>query len=73
MIFVNPFGGKKKGLKIWEKDVQPLMTIAGIETKMLVTERVGHARDTLMNADLSDFHVRNFYRISLQFSFRYFI
>lgn len=53
--------------------MQPLMTIAGIETKMLVTERVGHARDTLMNADLSDFHVRNFYRISLQFSFRYFI
>lgn len=58
LLFVNPFGGKKKGPKIWEKDVQPLMTIAGIETKMLVTERVGHARDTLLTADLSDFHVR---------------
>ncbi|XP_076634236.1 ceramide kinase isoform X2 [Colletes latitarsis] len=56
LLFVNPFGGKKKGVKIWEKDVQPLMTIAGIETKMLVTERVGHARDTLLTADLSDFH-----------------
>ncbi|KOC62165.1 Ceramide kinase [Habropoda laboriosa] len=56
LLFVNPFGGKKKGLKIWEKDVQPLMTIAGIETKMLITERMGHARDTLLNADLSDFH-----------------
>ncbi|KOX79352.1 Ceramide kinase [Melipona quadrifasciata] len=39
LLFVNPFGGKKKGLKIWEKDVQPLMTIAGIDTKILVTER----------------------------------
>ena len=56
LLFVNPFGGKKKGLKIWEKDVQPLMTIAGIDTKMLVTERVGHARDTLLSVDLSDFH-----------------
>ncbi|XP_076243330.1 ceramide kinase [Calliopsis andreniformis] len=56
LLFVNPFGGKKKGLKIWEKDVQPLMTIAGIETKMLITERMGHARDMLLTADLSDFH-----------------
>lgn len=57
LLFVNPFGGKKKGLKIWEKDVQPLMTIAGIDTKILVTERVGHARDILLSVDLSDFHV----------------
>ncbi|RLU21065.1 hypothetical protein DMN91_007681 [Ooceraea biroi] len=56
MIFINPFGGKKKGVKIWEKDVQPLMTIAGIETKMMVTERAGHIRDTLLTADLSDLH-----------------
>ncbi|XP_006566593.1 ceramide kinase isoform X3 [Apis mellifera] len=56
LLFVNPFGGKKKGLKIWEKDVQPLMTIAGIETKMLVTERVNHIRDILLSTDLTDFH-----------------
>lgn len=59
MLFVNPIGGKKKGLKIWEKDVQPLMTIAGIETKMVITERAGHIRETLLTADLSDLHVRN--------------
>lgn len=65
MLFVNPFGGKKKGVKIWEKDVQPLMTIAGVETKMLITERVGYARDILLTADLSDFHVScNFALIS---------
>ncbi|KAF7393296.1 hypothetical protein HZH66_009129 [Vespula vulgaris] len=56
MLFVNPIGGKKKGLKIWEKDVQPLMTIAGIETKMMITERAGHIRETLLTADLSDLH-----------------
>jgi len=57
MLFINPIGGKKKGIKIWEKDVQPLMTIAGIETKMMVTERAGHIRDALLTADLSDLHV----------------
>ena len=57
MLFINPTGGKKKGVKIWEKDVQPLMTIAGIETKMMVTERAGHIRDALLTADLSDLHV----------------
>ncbi|CAL1678810.1 unnamed protein product [Lasius platythorax] len=56
MLFINPIGGKKKGVKIWEKDVQPLMTIAGIETKMMVTERAGHIRDILLTADLSDLH-----------------
>lgn len=57
MLFINPIGGKKKGVKIWEKDVQPLMTIAGIETKMMITERAGHIRDALLTADLSDLHV----------------
>lgn len=57
MLFINPVGGKKKGVKIWEKDVQPLMTIAGIETKMIITERAGHIRDVLLTADLSDLHV----------------
>lgn len=57
MLFINPIGGKKKGIKIWEKDVQPLMTIAGIETKMMITERAGHIRDALLTADLSDLHV----------------
>lgn len=67
MLFVNPVGGKKKGVKIWEKDVQPLMTIAGIETKMMVTERTGHIRDTLLTADLSDLHVSFDFAFSIPF------
>ncbi|XP_043283824.1 ceramide kinase isoform X2 [Venturia canescens] len=56
MFFVNPFGGKKKGTKIWEKQVQPLMHIAGVETKMVMTERAGHIRDTLLSSNLDDVH-----------------
>ncbi|XP_033220098.1 ceramide kinase isoform X2 [Belonocnema kinseyi] len=54
LVFVNPYGGKKKGLIIWEKKVQPLMVIAGIETKLIVTERAGHIRDTLLTISLDD-------------------
>ncbi|XP_046623003.1 ceramide kinase isoform X1 [Neodiprion virginianus] len=54
MVFVNPIGGKKKGLKIWESDVQPLLAIAGVEARMLVTERAGHIRDTLLTCNLDD-------------------
>ncbi|XP_034941938.1 ceramide kinase [Chelonus insularis] len=54
LVFVNPFGGKKKGTKIWEKQVQPLMRLAGIETKIIITERAGHIHDCLLNSNLDD-------------------
>ncbi|KAH0553836.1 ceramide kinase [Cotesia glomerata] len=54
IVFVNPFGGKKKGNKIWEKQVQPLMKIAGVETKTIITERAGHIHDCLLNSNLDD-------------------
>lgn len=59
ILFVNPFGGKKKGLQIWEKSVQPLMGIAGVEAKVIVTERAGHIRDILLNCELDSYQVEN--------------
>lgn len=56
-MFVNPFGGKKKGLQIWEKKVQPLMNIAGVDVKLIVTERAGHIKDTLLSIGLEEFQV----------------
>lgn len=54
MFFVNPFGGKKRGLKIWKREVEPLLAIAGVETKLMVTERAGHIRDVLLTCSLDD-------------------
>lgn len=61
IVFVNPFGGKKKGNKIWEKQVQPLMKIAGVETKTIITERAGHIHDCLLNSNLDDIEVYYFF------------
>ncbi|KAK7793254.1 hypothetical protein R5R35_010247 [Gryllus longicercus] len=48
LLFVNPYGGKQKGMKIYEKQVKPLFEIAGIDAKIVVTQRPNHARDALL-------------------------
>lgn len=55
MVFVNPFGGKKKGLQIYEQVVKPLFVIAGTELDLTVTQRANHARNILETEDLSGF------------------
>ncbi|PIM98525.1 Ceramide kinase [Handroanthus impetiginosus] len=55
LVFVHPRSGKGHGCRIWEA-VAPLFFQAKVETKVIVTERVGHARDVLAsitNRDLS--------------------
>ncbi|XP_011299241.1 ceramide kinase [Fopius arisanus] len=55
LVFINPYGGKKRGKKIWQKEVQPLMRITGIETRTIITERAGHITDILLNSNLDGF------------------
>ncbi|XP_021926264.1 ceramide kinase isoform X2 [Zootermopsis nevadensis] len=54
LIFVNPYGGKKIGLKIYEKQVKPLFLVAGIEVNAIITQRQFHARDTLLNCSFDN-------------------
>ncbi|KAI3458341.1 hypothetical protein Pfo_015004 [Paulownia fortunei] len=55
LVFVHPRSGKGHGCRIWEA-VAPLFSQAKVKTKVIVTERAGHARDLLAsitNRDLS--------------------
>lgn len=45
---MNPYGGKKRGQKIYEKNVKPLLARAGIETKVVITEYQNHAHKTIL-------------------------
>ncbi|XP_015786759.1 ceramide kinase [Tetranychus urticae] len=47
MIFINPYGGKKKGPKIYRDKIAPLFAIAGCSTNVITTQRVNHARDVI--------------------------
>ncbi|CAL4967927.1 unnamed protein product [Urochloa decumbens] len=55
MVFVHPLCGKGRGVRNWET-VAPLFDKAKIKTKVIVTERAGHAYDTL--ASLSDIELK---------------
>ncbi|TNM87130.1 hypothetical protein fugu_007360 [Takifugu bimaculatus] len=53
LVFINPFGGKKKGRKIYHSLVAPLFELAGISSHL--TERANQARDHLLKKDLIGF------------------
>ncbi|CAG07450.1 unnamed protein product, partial [Tetraodon nigroviridis] len=55
LVFINPFGGKKKGRKIYYSLVAPLFELAGISSHVIVTERANQARDHLLKKDLTGF------------------
>ncbi|KAJ4731961.1 Diacylglycerol kinase, partial [Rhynchospora pubera] len=46
LVLVHPLCGKGKGLKTWET-VAPVFSQAKVETKVIVTERAGHAYDVV--------------------------
>ncbi|KAG0534855.1 hypothetical protein BDA96_04G315800 [Sorghum bicolor] len=57
MVFVHPLCGKGRGVRNWET-VSPLFIRAKIKTKVIVTQRAGHAYDTL--SSLSDIELKAF-------------
>ncbi|KAL3048453.1 hypothetical protein OYC64_007092 [Pagothenia borchgrevinki] len=47
LVYINPYGGKRRGKRIYEQKVAPLFGRACISTDVIVTERANHARDHL--------------------------
>ncbi|XP_073731415.1 ceramide kinase [Misgurnus anguillicaudatus] len=55
LVFINPFGGKKRGKQIYHSLVAPLFELAGISSHIVVTERANQARDYILKKDLTGF------------------
>ncbi|KAM4747938.1 ceramide kinase [Rhinophrynus dorsalis] len=55
LVYINPFGGKKKGKQIYEQKVAPLFSAAAISTDVIVTEYANHARDNICAIDLEKY------------------
>uniref|UniRef100_A0A3P9MXN8 Ceramide kinase n=2 Tax=Poecilia reticulata TaxID=8081 RepID=A0A3P9MXN8_POERE len=54
LVYINPYGGKRQGKRIYEQKVAPLFAKAEISTHVIVTDYANHARDHLKtDADLS--------------------
>lgn len=39
LVYINPYGGKKKGKQIYEKKVAPLFSLASISTDVIGKKR----------------------------------
>ncbi|XP_073429596.1 ceramide kinase [Dendrobates tinctorius] len=55
LVYINPYGGKKKGKQIYDKKVAPLFSLASISTEVIVTEYANHARDNLYEVNLEKY------------------
>ncbi|XP_046347197.1 ceramide kinase-like isoform X1 [Haliotis rufescens] len=53
LTLVNPIGGQKKGAKLYETIVEPLFALAGIDAKLIITERFRHAEEIAKTYDFS--------------------
>ncbi|XP_026217381.1 ceramide kinase [Anabas testudineus] len=47
LVYINPYGGKRRGKRIYEQKVAPLFRRACISADVIVTEYANHARDHL--------------------------
>nr|VZI06186.1 unnamed protein product [Spirometra erinaceieuropaei] len=53
LVFINPFGGRRRAEKIFYQKVFPIFELANILCTVVVTERQGHCKDYLLSEDLS--------------------
>lgn len=55
LLFVNPFGGKRNALQIYEKYGKHLFIVAGIEVTVNISQRKDQIKDYIINHNLDMF------------------
>uniref|UniRef100_A0A803VXU5 Ceramide kinase n=1 Tax=Ficedula albicollis TaxID=59894 RepID=A0A803VXU5_FICAL len=52
LVYINPYGGKRQGKRIYEQKVAPLFNLASISTDVVITEHANHAKDNLFEVNI---------------------
>ncbi|XP_004519725.1 ceramide kinase [Ceratitis capitata] len=55
LVFINPYGGRKRGLHVYERHCKPLFQLAGIDASCIISQRSNQIRDILLSHDLTPF------------------
>lgn len=53
-VYVNPVGGRRNALEVWERKCRPLLDLAGVEHGVVVTKAQSHAQLHLETMALED-------------------
>lgn len=52
---MNPFGGKRRALQIYDSNVKPIFQIAGIDASVVISQRSNQIRDFILTQSLDNF------------------
>eukprot|EP00775_Hariotina_reticulata_P013622 gene13622-13748_t len=52
LVFVNPFGGKRRARQTWQKIAAPVLAAAGVRCQVVETRHQGHAESVLRGLSL---------------------
>lgn len=55
LVFINPFGGQKRGLEIYEKYCRPLFQLAKIDASCIISQRANQIHDLVMTTSLEQY------------------
>ncbi|VUZ53071.1 unnamed protein product [Hymenolepis diminuta] len=55
LIFVNPYGGRRRAEAIYYSSVRPIFDLAGIRSKVILTTHKNHCQKYILNEDLSPY------------------
>jgi ceramide kinase len=55
LLFINPYGGKKNALKLYEKYAKPIFRIANIDVSVIITQRSNQIFDLVLQQHLDHF------------------
>lgn len=55
LLFVNPYGGKKNALKLYEKYARPIFQLANIDVSVIITQRPNQIFDLVLQQQLDHF------------------
>lgn len=55
LLFVNPYGGKKNALKLYEKYAKPIFRLANIDVSVIITQRPNQIFDLVLQQHLDHF------------------
>ncbi|XP_022651328.1 ceramide kinase-like isoform X2 [Varroa destructor] len=53
LVFINPFGGRKRARTIYNEKAAPVFQICGIHCVIVITTHSGHSREYVTDKDLS--------------------
>ncbi|XP_003738602.1 ceramide kinase [Galendromus occidentalis] len=55
LVFINPFGGKKKARSIYYKKASPVFQVCGIQCTVVITTHPGHSKEYVLEKDVSSY------------------